>query len=79
MEMGAFTGALVALLAKDMANAMASEVGKDVSEAAKQALRRLGQRLRRVSQIPVQRWSSWRPIPAIPSHSSGWPSSSPAS
>jgi replicative DNA helicase len=47
MEMGAFTGALVALLAKDMASAMASEMGKDVSEAAKQALRRLGQRLRR--------------------------------
>jgi replicative DNA helicase len=47
MEMGAFTGALVALLAKDMASAIASEMGKDVSEAAKQALRRLGQRLRR--------------------------------
>jgi tetraacyldisaccharide-1-P 4'-kinase len=39
--------ALVALLAQDMASAMASEMGKDVSEAAKQALRRLGQRLRR--------------------------------
>jgi hypothetical protein len=47
MEVGAFTGALVALLAKDMASAMASEMGKDVSEAAKQGLRRLGQRLRR--------------------------------
>ena len=47
MEMGAFTGALVALLAKDMASAIASEMGKDVSGAAKQALRRLGQRLRR--------------------------------
>src|SRR5215218_4135855 len=47
MEMGAFTGALVALLAKDMASAIASEMGKDVSEAAKQTLRRLGQRLRR--------------------------------
>jgi hypothetical protein len=47
MEMGAFTGALVALLAKDMASAIASEIGKDVSGAAKQALRRLGQRLRR--------------------------------
>jgi replicative DNA helicase len=47
MEMGAFTGALVALLAKDMASAIASEMGKDVSSAAKQALRRLGQRLRR--------------------------------
>ena len=31
MEMGAFTGALVALLAKDMASAIASEMGKDVS------------------------------------------------
>jgi hypothetical protein len=40
MEMGAFTGALVALLAKDMASAIASEMGKDVSGAAKQALRR---------------------------------------
>jgi hypothetical protein len=39
MEMGAFTGALVALLAKDMASAIASEMGKDVSGAAKQALR----------------------------------------
>jgi replicative DNA helicase len=47
MEMGAFTGALVALLAKDMASAIASEMGKDVSGAAKQALRRLRQRLRR--------------------------------
>jgi hypothetical protein len=48
MEMGAFTGALVALLAKDMASAIASEMGKDVSgAAAKQVLRRLGQRLRR--------------------------------
>jgi replicative DNA helicase len=47
MEMGAFTGALVALLAKDMASAIASDMGKDVSGAAKQALRRLGQRLRR--------------------------------
>ena len=47
MEMGAFTGALVALLAKDMASAIASEMGKEVSEAAQQALRRLGQRLRR--------------------------------
>src|SRR5215211_966951 len=47
MEMGAFTGALVALLAKDMASAIASDMGKDVSEAAKQALRRLIQRLRR--------------------------------
>jgi hypothetical protein len=47
MEMGAFTGALVALLAKDMASAIASDMGKDVSEAAKQALRRLRQRLRR--------------------------------
>jgi replicative DNA helicase len=47
MEMGAFTGALVALLAKDMASAIANEMGKDVSGAAKQALRRLGQRLRR--------------------------------
>jgi DnaB-like helicase C terminal domain len=47
MEMGAFTGAVVALLAKDMASAIASEMGKDVSGAAKQALRRLGQRLRR--------------------------------
>ena len=47
MEMGAFTGALVALLAKDMASAIASEMGKEVSGAAKQALRRLGQRLRR--------------------------------
>jgi replicative DNA helicase len=47
MEMSAFTGALVALLAKDMASAIASEMGKDVSGAAKQALRRLGQRLRR--------------------------------
>jgi replicative DNA helicase len=47
MEMGAFTGALVALLAKDMASAIASEMGKDVSDAAKQALRRLRQRLRR--------------------------------
>jgi hypothetical protein len=46
MEMGAFTGALVALLAKDMARAIASEMGKDVSGAAKQALRRLRQRLR---------------------------------
>jgi replicative DNA helicase len=47
MEMGAFTGALVALLAKDMASAIASEMGKDVSGAAKQALRRLRQQLRR--------------------------------
>jgi hypothetical protein len=47
MEMGVFTGALVALLAKDMASAIASEMGKDVSSAAKQALRRLRQRLRR--------------------------------
>jgi replicative DNA helicase len=47
MEMGAFTGALVALLAKDMASAIASDLGKDVSGAAKQALRRLRQRLRR--------------------------------
>jgi replicative DNA helicase len=47
MEMGAFTGALVALLAKDMASAIASEMGRDVSGAAKQALRRLRQRLRR--------------------------------
>jgi replicative DNA helicase len=47
MEMDAFTGALVALLAKDMASAIASEMGKDVSGAAKQALRRLRQRLRR--------------------------------
>jgi DnaB-like helicase C terminal domain len=47
MEMGAFTGALVVLLAKDMASAIASEMGKDVSGAAKQALRRLRQRLRR--------------------------------
>ena len=47
MEMGAFTGALVALLAKDMASAIASEMGKDVSGAAKQALHRLRQRLRR--------------------------------
>jgi replicative DNA helicase len=46
MEMGAFTGALVALLAKDMASAIASDMGKDVSGAAKQALRRLRQRLR---------------------------------
>jgi len=49
MEMGAFTGALVALLAKDMASAIASDMGKDVSSAAKQALRRLRQRLRRES------------------------------
>jgi len=34
MEMGAFTGALVALLAKDMASAIASDMGKDVSGAA---------------------------------------------
>ena len=47
MEMGAFTGALVALLAKDMASAIASDMGKEVSGATKQALRRLGQRLRR--------------------------------
>jgi replicative DNA helicase len=47
MEMGAFTGALVALLAKDMASAIASDMGKEVSSATKQALRRLGQRLRR--------------------------------
>jgi replicative DNA helicase len=47
MEMGAFTGALVALLAKDMASAIAGEMGKDVSGAVKQALRRLRQRLRR--------------------------------
>jgi replicative DNA helicase len=47
MEMGAFTGALVALLAKDMASAIANEMGKDVSGAAKQALGRLRHRLRR--------------------------------
>jgi replicative DNA helicase len=47
MEMGACTSALVALLAKDMASAIASEMGKEVSSATKQALRRLGQRLRR--------------------------------
>jgi replicative DNA helicase len=47
MEMRAFTGALVALLAKDMASAIASDMGKEVSSATKQALRRLGQRLRR--------------------------------
>jgi len=41
------TGALVALLAKDMASAIASDMGKEVSSATKQALRRLGQRLRR--------------------------------
>jgi hypothetical protein len=47
MEMGALTGALVLLLAKDMASAIASEMGKDVSAATKQALRRLRQRLGR--------------------------------
>jgi replicative DNA helicase len=47
MEMGALTAALVVLLAKDMASAIASEMGKDVSAAAKQVLRRLRQRLRR--------------------------------
>jgi replicative DNA helicase len=47
MEMGAFAAALVALLAKDMASAIASEMGRDLSGGVKQALRRLAQRLRR--------------------------------
>ena len=38
---------LGALPAKDMASAIASDMGKEVSSATKQALRRLGQRLRR--------------------------------
>jgi hypothetical protein len=34
MEMGAFTGALVALLAKDMASAIASEIGRPPARCA---------------------------------------------
>ena len=78
MEMGAFTGALVALLAKDMASAIASDMGKEVSGATKQALRRLGQRLRRE---PATR-AAMEQLETNPSDRpcrSGWPSSSPAS
>jgi hypothetical protein len=51
MEMGALTGAIALLLAKDMASAIASEMGKDVSGATKQVLRRLRQWLRREPDI----------------------------
>lgn len=45
MEVGALAGAITLLLAKDMASAMAGEVGKDAAEVVKQALGRLRGRL----------------------------------
>lgn len=76
MEMGAFTGALVALLAKDMGSAIASEMGKDVSAPPSKRCAGYVSGFAG-SQTLARRWSSWQMANLAPCrHGAGWSASS---